>query len=50
VLKCCSNGISVRTLIRGASGASGRIGAASARSVDAIRTDRRRPSGSSTTT
>jgi hypothetical protein len=49
--KCCINGMMVRTLIRGGSHASGLgVPPASARSVDAIRIERRRPSGSSTTT
>jgi hypothetical protein len=49
--KCCINGISVRMLMRGRSGAFGLgLVAASARSVDVIRIERLRPSGSSTTT
>jgi hypothetical protein len=50
-LKCCINGISVRALMRGSLGISrpGTVGA-SARLVDAIRTDLRRPSGNATTT
>jgi hypothetical protein len=50
-LKYCINGISVRALMRGSLGISrpGTVGA-SARLVDAIRTDLRRPSGNATTT
>src|SRR6266480_2254393 len=47
--KCCINGMMVRTLMRGRSHPLGsRVSTASARSVEAI--ERRRPSGSSTTT
>ncbi|WGR93551.1 hypothetical protein MTX20_02945 [Bradyrhizobium sp. ISRA435] len=49
-LKCCINGISVRALMRGRSAAFGWEVIVSARSVEAIRTPRRRPSGSATTT
>jgi hypothetical protein len=49
-LKCCINGINVRALTLGRSAASGEVIAVSARSVYAIRTARRRPSGSATTT
>ena len=50
-LKCCINGISVRALIRGRLAAFGwEVIGVSARSVDAIRTARRRPSGSATMT
>jgi hypothetical protein len=47
-LKCCINGISVRTLIRGRSGAPDTV-TVEARSVEAIRIDRFRPSGNATT-
>ncbi len=47
-LKCCINGMSVRALMRGRSAMLAQFGG-SARSVDAIRTPRRRPSGSATT-
>jgi len=49
-LKCCTNGISVRTLIRGRSDAAPDAITVAARSVEAIRIERFRPSGSSTTT
>jgi hypothetical protein len=49
-VKCCINGISVRTLMRGRFAAIGAGASASARSVDAIRIERLRPSGSSITT
>jgi hypothetical protein len=47
-LKCCINGISVRTLIRGRLGAPDVV-TVEARSVDEIRIDRFRPSGNATT-
>ena len=49
-LKCCTNGISVRMLIRGRSGATPDVITVVARSVDEIRIGRLRPSGNSTTT
>jgi len=51
LFKCCAKGINVRALMRDRSDAFalGAI-AASARSVDAIRIERLRPSGSSTIT
>jgi hypothetical protein len=49
-LKCCTNAISVRTLIRGRSGATPDVITVVARSVDEIRIGRLRPSGNSTTT
>jgi hypothetical protein len=49
-LKCCINGISVRTLIRGRSGAPPDVITVAARSVEAIRIGGFRPSGNSTTT
>jgi hypothetical protein len=49
-LKCCANGISVRTLMRARSGAAPDAVTVAARLVDAIRIDRFRPSGNSTTT
>ena len=49
-LKCCTNGISVRTLIRGRSGAAPDEITVAPRSVEAIGIGRFRPSGNSTTT
>jgi hypothetical protein len=48
-LKCCTNGISVRMLMRGRSGAAPDVITVAARSVEAIRIGRFRPSGNSTT-
>ena len=47
--KCCTNGISVRTLIRGRLGVAPDVITVPAKSVDVIRIDRFRPSGNSTT-
>jgi len=50
-LKYCINGISVRALMRGTSVTFGTwLIDAAARSVEVIRIERRRPSGSATTT
>jgi hypothetical protein len=49
-LKCCANGISERTLIRGRSGAAPDVITVAVRSVEPIRIDRFRPSDNSTTT
>jgi hypothetical protein len=49
-LKCCTNGISVRMLIRGRSDAAPDVITIAARSVEAMRIGRFRPSGNSTTT
>src|SRR5713226_168049 len=46
-LKCCTNGISVRTLIRARSGAAPDVITVAARLVEAIRIGRFRPSGNS---
>jgi hypothetical protein len=51
LFKCCAKGINVRALMRGRPAAFALSAiAASARSVDAIRIERLRPSDSSTTT
>jgi hypothetical protein len=49
-LKCCTNGIRMRTLIRGRLRAAPDVITVAARSVEAIRIGRFRPSGNSTTT